>query len=146
MSSGRAQLVLNGPDDRERARRWVNQAKPGTRVEFKGAQRTVEQNDRMWAMLTDVSRQHLIGGRKYTPDDFKVMFLTAYGEEVGLEIRHLPAIHRTGMIPAGRSSSDLSVKEMSELIEWIFMWGAENGIVWSDPKEKALLAAAEAAA
>ena len=28
-----------------------------TRVEFKGPKRTLDQNSRMWAMLTDVSRQ-----------------------------------------------------------------------------------------
>jgi hypothetical protein len=130
----RAQIVINGPADRERAAAWVKNAKPGIRVEFKEPQRTLPQNDRFWAMLTDVATQHRINGRRYSTDDFKVMFLTAYAEETGAEIRHLPALHRAGMIPAGRSSSDLGVKEMSEVIEWMFAWGSENGIVWSDPK------------
>src|SRR5690242_2221952 len=56
--SGRAQLVLSCAEIREKAIRWIRQAKPGTRVEFKDAQRTPAQNDRMWAMLTDIVTQH----------------------------------------------------------------------------------------
>jgi len=127
-------LILNTRADRDRAVAWVNKAPTGTRVEYKDPRRTTTQNDRFWAMLTDVARQHRINGKNYSTEAFKIMFLTAYAEETGREIKCLPALHRTGMIPSGRSSSDLSVKEMSELIEWILAWGAENGIVWSEPK------------
>jgi hypothetical protein len=130
----RAMLILNTKADRERAVAWVNKAPTGTRVEYKDPRRTLAQNDRFYAMLTDVARQHRINGKKYSTEAFKIMFLTAYAEETGKEIKYLPALHRAGMIPSGRSSSDLSVKEMSELIEWILAWGAENGIAWSEPK------------
>jgi hypothetical protein len=134
----RAQITINDKADRERARRWVSQARPGTRIEFKAPVRTLPQNDRMWAMLSDISRQHRILERKYTPAEWKDMFLAAYAEAMGLEIKHLPAIHRAGLIPCGRSSSDLEVREMTEFIESIFAWGAEHGIAWSDPKIKQL--------
>lgn len=131
--SGRAELVLSSAAIRERAIAWIRKAPTGTRVEFKAPQRTVEQNSRMWAMLTDVARQHQIGGRKYTTDQWKVMFLHAWAREVGRELQYLPNLNGVGLVPYGSSSSDLSVAEMTGLIEWIFMWGAENGTVWSDP-------------
>jgi len=37
--------------------------------------------------------------------------------------------------PNGRSSSDLSVQEMTELMDWIEAWGAENGIKFHDQEE-----------
>jgi len=134
--SGRALLVLSSRAIREKAIDWIMRLPAGTRVEFKGPQRTLEQNDKLWAMWTDVSSQHCIDGRRYSPTDWRLIFLTAYAEEMGMEIRHLPAIHRAGLIPCGRSSSDLSVREASELIEWMLAWGAEQNppIVWSDPK------------
>jgi hypothetical protein len=89
-------------------------------------------------MLTDCAVQGRIDGRRYNTEQYKIMFLHAYAEERGIEIRYLPALNRAGIVPCNRSSSDLSVKEMSELIEWIFAWGAENAIIWSDPKEVAL--------
>lgn len=134
--SGRAQIIIKAAADRKRASEWIWKAKPGTRVEFKGPQRTIEQNDRMWAMLTDVALQHAINGQKYSTDAWKVMFITAWAREVGREVQYLPALDGGPLVPYGQSSSDLEVPEMTSLIEWIFAWGAENAIVWSDPKER----------
>ena len=36
-------------------------------------------------------------------------------------------------IPIGQSSSDLSKEEMSDLIELMLSWGAQNGVVFHDP-------------
>lgn len=128
----RAQLVLGSPRDRDRAIAWIRNAPPRTRVEFKAEKRTLPQNDRMWAMLTDISVQKEHAGRRYTPDQWKVLFMHACGREV----QFIPALDKTTFIPWGQSSSDLSKDEMSELIEFLFAWGAENGVVWSDPAEK----------
>jgi hypothetical protein len=131
----RALLTLDSTAKREQAIDWVRKAKTGSRVEFKGPARSLDQNSRFWAMLTDVAVQGRINDRRFNTEDWKTMFMTAYAEERGLEIRHLPALNRAGMIPCGRSSSDLSVAEMSELMEWIAAWGAENGIKFHDQEE-----------
>lgn len=146
MSLPRAQIKIRDNLDRALAKRWTDQCAVGTRIEFKAPQRNIAQNARMWAMLTDVSRQYafdvldadgcVVDRRKYKPAEWKVIFLAAFAEEQKLEIRHLPAIHRGGLIPVGRSSSDLSKQEMQAFIEWIYAWGAENGIVWSEPKKQ----------
>ena len=128
--TSRALIIIRDGADRALARRWIDQARPGTRVDFKGPQRTTEQNDRMWAMLTDVARQKTLGGRKWTTNEWKIIFLHAFGQET----RYLPPLDgEGGFIPYNQSSSDLSVKEMGELIELMFAWGAENDVVWSDP-------------
>lgn len=127
----RALIVLNGSTDRLRAVSWIEKAPPGTRVEFKAAKRSQVQNDRMWAMLTDVARQKTHAGQKYSPDQWKVLFLHACGREV----KFIPALDGGTWIPWGQSSSDLSKAEFSELIEFMFSWGAQNGVVWSDPTE-----------
>lgn len=131
----RAMLTLRSTAEREQAIQWVRKAPTHTRVEFKGPARSLDQNSRFWAMLTDVAVQGRIKDRRFNTEDWKTMFMTAYAEERGLEIRHLPALNRAGMIPCGRSSSDLSVHEMSELMEWIAAWGAENGITFHDQEE-----------
>jgi hypothetical protein len=136
--SSRAQLVLTGLDVRARAHHWINIAPAGTRVEFKQPQRSPAQNDCMWAMLTDICWQHTFNGRKYTTDEAKVVFMHACGRE--LEV--LPSLDGKTFVPYGQSSSDLSVQEMTGLIDFMFAWGAENGTVWSDPKERALMEAA----
>jgi hypothetical protein len=126
-------LALYGAADRERAARYIAKAPSGTRVEFKAAKRTLPQNDRMWAMLTDIAAQKEHGGRKYTPDEWKVLFMHACGRET----QFAPALNGNGFLPLGYRSSDLSKQEMSDLIEFMFAWGAENGVVFHDQHEAA---------
>jgi hypothetical protein len=131
--SGRAQIIINGRSDREKAHNWIDRAPPGSRIDFKGPRRSVDQNDKLWAMLTDVATQKMHAGRRYTPDQWKCLFLHGCGRE----IQFLPALDNSTFLPYGQSSSDLSKEEFSELLDFIAAWGAENGVAWSEPKENA---------
>lgn len=128
----RALLILNSTADRVKASSWVAKAPPGTRVEFKRAKRTTDQNAKMWAALTDVSEQQTHYGLKLKPDAWKLLFLDALKREV----RAIPNLDGTGFIDLGRSSSDLSVSEMADLIEVIQAWGAEHGVVFHEAQEQ----------
>lgn len=145
--TARFELVLSSAELRRKAIRWIQGTPDGTRVAFKPPQRTPAQNDRMWAMLTDIVTQHSrfngAEGRKYTTDAAKVVFMHA----CGMEADFVPSLDGATLIPYGQSSSDLGVSEMSELLAFMDAWGAENGIVWSEPKaESRRRAPAEAAA
>ncbi len=126
----RALICLDTERDRLRAAKWVTQAPAGTRVEFKAAKRSLEQNSRMWAMLTDVATQKEHAGRRYTPDQWKILFMHACGREV----QFIPALDNSTFIPWGQSSSNLSKQEMTDLIEFIFAWGAENSVTFHEPE------------
>jgi hypothetical protein len=124
----RALLILATPDVRARARGWIDKAPPGTRVEFKAPKRTLPQNDRMWAMLTDLSRQQTWHGMHLSPDDWKVLFM----DGLNRELRAVPSLDGRGFVNLGRSSSELSVHEMGDLMTLIEMFGAERGVVFGD--------------
>jgi len=130
---GRALLVMNTAADRQKAVAWIMKAPWGTRVEFKASKRTLPQNDRMWAMLTDVAEQLTWHGIRLTPDDWKLVFLEALNREV----RMVPNLEGNGFVNLGRSSSDLSKEEMTDLIEIIFAFGAEHGVVFHEPEARA---------
>lgn len=129
----RALIIVNGNYDRERAATWALKAPPGTRIEFKESKRTLPQNSRLWAMLTDVAQQATHNGRKYTPDQWKVLFMHACGREV----QFVPSLDGSTFLPWGQSSSDLSKQEMTDLIEFIMSWGAEHGVKFHDDKTEA---------
>jgi hypothetical protein len=129
----RALITIHGDQDRVRAARWCAQLQPGSRVEFKDAKRSLPQNDRFWAMLTDVATQKEHAGRKYTPDQWKILFMHACGREV----QFIPSLDNKTFIPWGQSSSDLSKQEMTDLIEFMFAWGSENGVTFHDQSEAA---------
>lgn len=128
----RALIVLWGAISKAKAIKWITLAPAGTRLTFQGPKRTIPQNDKMWAMLTDVSLQKEHLGRKYKPFEWKYIFMSALGHQV----RYLPSLDGESFIPIGLSSSDLSIAEASDLITFILSWGDENGILWSDPKEE----------
>ena len=127
--TGRASLVLATPSVRERAIRWIKGLPDGTRVEFRGPRRSLDQNAKLWALLGDVSRQHEHQGRRYEPEDWKTLFMLALGKEM----RFAPSLDGQGFVPLGTRSSKLSKAEMSELIEFILCFCAENDIALSDP-------------
>lgn len=133
----RALIVLNTPQDRDKAARWASAAPRGTRVEFKASKRSLPQNDRMWAMLTDIAAQLPWHGVKLTPDDWKLVFLDALKRD----LRLVPNIAGNGFVNLGRSSSDLSKQEMSDLMEIISAFGAEHGVTFHDEAGKAMEAA-----
>lgn len=117
-------VVLNSKSDREKASAILAAAPAGSRVEIKAVKRSLPQNDRMWAMLTDIATQLAWHGQKLRPDDWKLIFLDALKREV----RAVPNIEGNGMVALGRSSSDLSKQEMTDLIELMFAFGANHGI------------------
>lgn len=127
---GRALITIRRDDDRRRANSWIDKAPVGTRLEFKAAKRTIPQNDRLWASLTDVASQVPWHGHKLKPDDWKFIFLDALKRE----LRIVPNIEGNGFVNLGRSSSDLSKAEMSELLELIYAFGAQHGVTFHDPE------------
>ncbi len=127
----RALLTIVCDDDRRRASNWASKAPVGTRIEYKAPKRTLPQNDRLWAMLTDVATQKTHCGRKYTPSHWKILFMHACGREV----QFIPSLDNSTFIPWGQSSSDLSKEEMTNLIEFIFAWGAENSVTFHEPEQ-----------
>ncbi|MBO9710522.1 MAG: recombination protein NinB [Caulobacter sp.] len=129
----RALLVLSGADIRAKARHWVDVAPINTRVEFKKPQRTLPQNARMWAMLTDVAEQLPWHGVKLTADDWKLIFLDGLKQEMRL----VPNINGNGFVNLGRSSSDLSREEMGDLMALIEAFGAQHGVTFHEPDRSA---------
>ena len=126
----RAVLVLANDMVRHRAIEWIKRAPNDTRVEFKERKRSLPQNARMWAMLTDIARQVPWHGQKLSADDWKLLFLDALNSE----IRFVPNIDGRGFVNLGRSSSDLSLREMNELMALIEAFGANHGVAfhWRD--------------
>jgi len=129
----RALVVIAGQMDRQRIAKWAMQVPVNTRVEFKAPKRSIPQNDRMWSMLTEVAQQLPWHGMKLSADDWKLVFLDALNREV----RVVPSIDGRGFVNLGRSSSDLSKDEMSDLMELIAAFGAEHGVSFREPVEVA---------
>lgn len=126
----RALLVLWNDAQRSKAIDWIRRAPRETRVTFQGPKRSLDQNAKMWAMLTDVSTQLLWHGQRLSPDDWKLVFLASLKQEM----RIVPNIDGNGFVQLGRSSSDLSKEEMGDLFEIIEAFAAKHDVKLHTPE------------
>ncbi len=124
---GTATIIIANAAAREMAVRWLGKAPWNTRVTFKASKRTVPQNDRMWAMLTDVAAQVEWYGQYFSPDDWKHIFTASLRQS-----RVVPGIDKGTFVILGTSTSKMEVEEMSDLIEIIHAFGAERGVIFHD--------------
>ena len=108
---------------------WAECVKPmllaGHRLvlEVKPETRSNEQNKRLWAMLTDISRQVDWYGQKLSPEDWKHMFTASLKKT-----RAVPGIDG-GIVVLGQSTSKMTKAEMCELQELIEAFAAERGVL-----------------
>ncbi len=66
---GRHVITMRNEGMRAKLLAWANRVPIGYRVEFKEPKRSLEQNDRLWEMLSRVSKSFELAGRKYEPED-----------------------------------------------------------------------------
>lgn len=128
----RALITIRQNADRNLAARWAAQVPVGTRIEFKAVKRSLDQNSRMWAMLTDVATQLTWHGERLSTEDWKLVFLDGLKRET----RAVKSIDGDGFVQLGRSSSDLTKEEMSELLELIGAFGSQNGVTFHEPEHQ----------
>lgn len=123
--------ILSSAFARHRAKELIDKAPDGFIAEVREPRRTGEQNEKFWAMLSDISRAKPMG-RRHTPEDWKAILMNACGWECqfieGLDGRPFPQ---------GFRSSQLTKSQMSTLIEFMLAFGAEHGIAWSDERKAA---------
>jgi hypothetical protein len=123
---------LVGHKQRAYACHKIGLAPDGWIVSIKEPTRTNIQNARMWAMLTDLSQQKA-GGREATPEEWKFLVMNA----CKFECEFLHSLDTGRPFAVGFRSSQLSVKQMGTLIDWMMAYGDEQGIVWSEPASAA---------
>lgn len=121
---GRALLTLNTAADRAKATAWIAKAPDGTRVEFKASKRSLPQNDRLWAALTEISQQVEWYGQKLSAEDWKDMFTASLRKA-----RVVPGLDAGSFVPLGMRTSDMSKQEFSDLLELINVFAAQQGVL-----------------
>jgi hypothetical protein len=124
-------IVLNSDFARERAVAAILKAPKGYIASVEEPKRTLSQNDRLWALLSDVAMSKPMG-RMHTPEEWKCIFMSACGWEVAF----LPGLDGR-FLPYGYRSSKLTKKQMTDLQDFIQAWGDENGVVWSQQEQAA---------
>lgn len=125
--SNKQRFILVNSKVRMNAQRAISQAPQGYEVEIKPVTRNLDQNAKLWAMLANVSKQVSYYGKTLSTEDWKSLFT---GSLRGFEL--MPSIEGDGYVMLGETTSNMSKKRFTELIEMIYSFGAENQVVWSE--------------
>lgn len=124
------QFILAHPVARQRAIDAVRDAPDGYAVTVAEPTRNLEQNAAMWAALTDLAEQVEWYGRYLSAQDWKAVMTASLKK---LEV--VPNIDGTGFVALGQSTSKMSKREMSDLLELIHAFGAERGVNFENLEE-----------
>ena len=125
---------LHGNSQRSFAKSLIDRAPHGAVLTIREAKRSTEQNSKMWAMLSDISRAKP-EGRHWVPETWKAAFMHCLGHQ----IQFCEGLDNSGPFPLGFRSSRLSVSQMADLITCIQEYGDRHSVAWTDPaaQEKA---------
>ncbi|MBE2898101.1 recombination protein NinB [Pasteurellaceae bacterium TAE3-ERU1] len=100
-------------------------------LEIKPLTRTLEQNAKLHAMLTDISKQCEFQGKKHNVETWKTIMVSAHAIATGK-----PAEMAIGLegevINLRESTAQMSVKRLASLIEYVQAWGVGNGVHFND--------------
>lgn len=89
-------------------------------------QRTSQQNNLMWSMLKDISKQVVWHGMTLSAKEWKWVFSAA--------VRHQKMVPGVtgGMVLLAFPTSGMSKQELSDMLEIMGAFGNERGVDWSD--------------
>ena len=121
-------VILRSKTQRDFAHHLINIAPDNYVVNIEPPKRSKDQNAKMWAMLTDISRARP-AGRILIPDLWKAVFMNALKHEV----KFIEGIDGGTPFPVGFRTSKLSKPQMGDLITFIYEYGDRHGVIWSEP-------------
>jgi NinB protein len=121
-----ANIKLTGERQREYAVKCIKEAPDGYCVKIGEETRRDAQNRLLHAILGDMRKQ-VPAMQEYTIEQMKLRFMDAFG----FEVTYLPKLEGAGLFPVGARTSLLSVKQFAGLIDLIYKYGAENGVLWT---------------
>lgn len=124
----RRYFVLAHDEARANAKKAVEEAPDGYAVEVKPVKRTLAQNAKLHALLSDIARYLEWAGKRRDVEVWKRLLTAAWLRARGEPLEILPAIDGHGVDIVFRRTSELTKNEMIELIEYIQAWAIDQEV------------------
>jgi hypothetical protein len=101
-------------------------------------ERTIEQNDKLHALLSDIAGQKQWAGQWLDVEAWKRLMTAAWERANGRAAEIYPSVDQAGFDVVYRRTSRMNKKELSELIEFVTAWAIEQGIKLEEEKTTVL--------
>ena len=131
--------IIRGDRDREFAKRAVDKAPLGRQVKIGKATRTSEQNALLHAAITDIAEQLIWpqpprnDGEIHDVEWWKRRCTLGWLKDNKEMAEIVTGLDDDGtfaiLLP---HTSDLSIPQCASLVEWVFAFGAENGVAFKE--------------
>jgi hypothetical protein len=122
MSGGR--FILQHELARKRALAYVADCPAGWVVTVKPPTRSLDQNAKLWACLSDLASQVVWHGQRLEASEWKDVMTAALKRQ-----KVVPSLEG-GFVVLGSSTSRMGKAELSELIDLIHAFGAQHDVVF----------------
>lgn len=108
-------------------------------VAFKKPVKTRPQEEKYHAQIRDISEQCEFMGRMWDEADWKRLLIDAFGRikaEEGDPLpgwnKFAPSLDGSGFVQLAISSTTFDKEIASEFIEYLYAYGSESGVAWSE--------------
>lgn len=129
-SNPRRDQVLHAVD--AEITRWRRDLKADFDVTVSEPKRTLPENALLHALIGELARKVDWAGKKRDIETWKRLLVASWCRANGKAIEILPALdgHGVELIPV--RTSNLGKKACAELIEFVYAFGADQGITWDE--------------
>lgn len=124
-------LKLTGEAAKKAACREILAAPVGHIVRITPETRSLDQNAKLHAMLTDISKQAKYLGAKRDLEFWKGLFVSGWQIATGERPEIVPGLEGE-FINIRESTTTLGVKRMASLIEYVTAWAVSNGVALTE--------------
>lgn len=118
---------------------FARTAPDGWDVVFTPPKKSRDQEAKYHAMFADIAKQCDFMGQKWCADDWKRLLVDAFAramQQAGTPLRYggriVPSLGGDGFVQLGIQTRKFLKSEASEFIEFLYAWGAEKCVQWSD--------------
>lgn len=140
--SDRRTFFLVHKQARQLASQYCIQAPEGWMVTFQEPAKAREQEEKYHAMIGDIARQCKFMDRRWGREEWKRLLIDAFGRIKAAEGKPLkgwgmvmPSLDGSGFVQLGIQSRHFRKSEASEFVEYLYSYGAENDVIWSEPDD-----------
>lgn len=137
-------VYLRGDLQRKTAHQYIDEAPVDYVVRIEEPKKRRIQEEKYHAMIDDIAKQVQHIGRFWDSDDMKRLLIDEFAEEMriaGTPLHHdgrvTPSLDGRRIVQLGIQSRDFHVKEAAQFIEYLYSFGAQRGVVWSDESRRA---------
>lgn len=128
---------------RRNAIKAVENAEHGYMVQISEPTKKREQEEKYHAMISDIAKQCEFMGKKMDADDWKRLLVDMFAKvmrDLGTPLHHdgrvIPSLDFERVVQLGIQTRDFYVAEACNFIEYLYAFGADRDVRWSEPRER----------